>query len=219
MNLNEKSIFADFGLEEESKITCYSQGETIIRLFLILSFLLLAACGVASQRLTQDKAKQKIQELAFIQLKGNPVQVENISQSRDNQAIAEANLRLAFKLSKTSGGDWQIDAIRLGDRNWIDVRAFLSALDEVRARETRENLQKLFEGLRKFKEKAGKYPQAEDIVKLTDILVPDYMSEVIRYDGWNRELIFNSMTPDSFQLFSLGADGIRGTADDIILSP
>ena len=95
----------------------------------------------------------------------------------------------------------------------------MSALDEARTRETRESLQKLLGGLREYKGANGQYPQADSIVKLTDLLVPTYMSEVIRYDGWNREFIFNLTDSNSFQLRSLGPDGIRGTADDIVVGP
>jgi Type II secretion system (T2SS), protein G len=192
-------------------------GKKIFELVLILPVLLLAGCGAASHKLSQDKVKEKIQELGLVELEGKQVEIENISQTAGSQAVAEANFKLALKLSKAEGKDWQIDAVRLGDRNWVEVKAFLAALNEVRARETRENLQKLSDGLRKFKEKTGKYPQAQNIVKLTDILFPAYMSEIIRYDGWNQELIFNSISPDSFELLSLGADGVRGTADDIVL--
>jgi type II secretion system (T2SS) protein G len=183
---------------------------------LVLPVLLLAGCGAASRKLSQDKVKEKIQELGLIELKGEQVEIKNISQNAGSQAVAEANFRLALKLSRAEGRDWQIDAVRLGDRNWLEVKTFLAALSEVRARETRENLQKLLEGLRKFKEKNGKHPQAQNIVKLTDILFPAYMSEIIRYDAWNRELIFNSTRPDSFELLSLGADGVRVTPDDIV---
>lgn len=180
--------------------------------------LLLTGCS-ASQKLSQDKAREKIRELGLVQLEGKAVEIEKIVQSGEDQAVAEAKLKLVFKLSRARRRDWQIDAIRLGDRNWVEIKAFLSALEEARARETRESLQKLLDGLKKYKEKNGQYPQAENIVKLTDFLVPTYMAEVIRYDGWNREFIFNLSSSDSFQLISVGPDGIRGTSDDIILTP
>jgi type II secretion system (T2SS) protein G len=192
-------------------------GKKIFERVLILPVLLLAGCGAASHKLSQNKVKEKIQELGLVELKSEQLKIENISQNSGSQAVAEVNFRLALKLSRAEGKDWRIDAVRLGDRNWLEVNTFLAALNEVRARETRENLQKLFEGLRKFKEKTGKYPEAQNIVKLTDILFPAYTPEIIRYDAWNRELIFNSTSSGSFELLSLGADGVRGTSDDIVL--
>jgi hypothetical protein len=101
----------------------------------------------------------------------------------------------------------------------MDIKSLVSALDEVRIRETRENLTKLVNAMNKLKEKNGQYPQARNIIELTDLLVPNFMSEVIRYDAWNRELVFRSVSPDSFELISLGPDGIRGTGDDIVFRP
>ena len=155
----------------------------------------------------------------MIQLNDKDIQVKEIVQSGDDQAVAEANLNMAFKLSKNKGEDWQVNALRLGDRNWLDIKSFRLALDEVRARQTRESLAKLLNAIKLFEQKNGKYPQSRNVVELTDLLVPSFLSEMIRYDAWNRELLFISSSSNSFQLISLGADGIRGTADDIVLTP
>ena len=187
-------------------------------ILLALCIGLLAACG-ASRRLSQDKAREKIQELGLAEFNDKQIQVEKIVHSGEDQAVVEANITLAFRLSKSKGKDWQVNAIRLGDRNWMDMKAFQAALNEVKTRMTRESLQRLQEALKKFREKTGSYPQAKSIVKLTDILFPVYMPEVIRYDGWNRELILNSTTASSYEVLSLGPDGIRGSSDDITLGP
>ena len=36
-------------------------------------------------------------------------------------------------------------------------------------------------------------------------------------DGWGRDLVYRRLDPVHFRLFSAGADGARGTADDIII--
>src|SRR5262245_23654749 len=177
-----------------------------------------SACAV-SKPLSRDRAREKIQALGLIQFVDKDVQIKQIVQSGDDQAVAEADLNMAFRLSRAKDGDWQVNAFRLGDRNWLDIKVLISALNEVRLRETRENLTKLLNGMKLFKEKNGKYPQARNIVELTDILVPNFMPEMIRYDGWNREFVVSFTSPDSFELISLGADGIRGTADDTIVGP
>jgi len=185
---------------------------------LLYGALLHLACAV-SQQLSRDKAREKIQELGLIQFADKEVQVKEIVQSGDDQAVVGVSLSMAFRLSRAKGGDWQVNALRLGDRNWLDIKTFISALNEVRVRETHENLTKLLNGMKLFKQKNGTFPQASNIVKLTDILVPNFLSEMILYDGWNRELIVSFTSPDSFQLISPGADGIRGTADDIVMTP
>jgi|GEM_PF-605109 type II secretion system (T2SS) protein G len=197
---------------------CFCTTRRQTRVLFLCLILLSSACGV-SQKLSHDKAREKIQQLGVIELGDKDVEVKQIIQSGDDQAVAEANLKMTFRLSKTKGGDWQVNALRLGDRNWMDIKSLVSALDEVRIRETRENLTKLVNAMNKLKEKNGQYPQARNIIELTDLLVPNFMSEVIRYDAWNRELVFRSVSPDSFELISLGPDGIRGTGDDIVFRP
>jgi Type II secretion system (T2SS), protein G len=176
---------------------------------------LLAGCG-ASRKLSEDTAKEKILELGLLDLKDKQIQVQRIVHAGEGQAVAEASVQMAFRLSKAKGKDWQVNAVRLGDRDWIDTQAFLAALNEVRVRQTRHNLERIEEGIRKYQAKQGALPATSDIVKLTDLLFPEYMSEVVRYDAWNNEFKINS-AGNSFQLSSAGPDGIAGNADDIHL--
>ncbi|MCI0420703.1 MAG: hypothetical protein L0312_15995 [Acidobacteria bacterium] len=184
-------------------------------LSITLSVGLLGGCG-ASRKLSEGTAKQKIREMGLIDFKDKQIQVQRIIHAGEDQAVAEASLQMVFRLSKAKGQDWQVTAVRLGDREWIDAKAFLSALNEVRARETRQSLEHLQEGIRKYQAKRGALPAVSDIVGLTDLLFPEYMPEVIRYDAWSRELTVKS-TADACQIISAGPDGIAGNADDIHL--
>lgn len=177
---------------------------------------LLAGCG-ASRKLSEDTAKSKILELGLLDLKDKQIQVQRIVQSGEDQAVAEANLQMAFRLARTKGKDWQVDAVRLGDRDWISAQAFLAALTEVRTRQTQQSLEQLQEGIRKYQAKRGALPAVSDIVKLTDLLFPEYMAEVVRYDAWSHEFKINFVANSTLQLSSAGPDGVPGTADDIRL--
>jgi len=177
---------------------------------------LLTACG-ASRKLSEDTAKEKILELGLLDLNNKQIQVQRIIHAGEDQAVAEASLPMAFRLSKTKGKDWQINAVRLDDRNWIDTQAFLAALNEVRARQTQQSLEQLQEGIRNYQAKRGAFPAVSDIVKLTDLLFPEYMAEVIRYDAWSHEVKISSGGDNTFQLSSAGPDGVPGNADDIRL--
>ncbi len=76
-------------------------------------------------------------------------------------------------------------------------------------------MQKLADGIRKYRASHGALPAARDIVTLTDTLHPNYVSELIRLDGWGRPLSYEA-SDGAFRLSSNGADGRRGTADDVI---
>jgi hypothetical protein len=177
---------------------------------------LLAGCG-ASRKLSEHTAKEKILELGLLDLKDKQIQVQRIIHAGEDQVVAEASLQMAFRLSKTKGKDWQVNAVRLGDRDWISAQAFLAALNEVRARQTQQSLEQLQEGIRRYRAKQGALPAVSDIVKLTDLLFPEYMAEVIRYDAWSHEFKVSSIEGGALQLSSAGPDGIPGTADDIRL--
>jgi hypothetical protein len=183
---------------------------------LILSLAGVVGCG-SSRLLNEGKVKDKLQHLGMAELGGKDLQVTGISQTSDSQAVAETRIKVTFQFHRAKGGDWQAEAIRLGDRDWVEVRAFLQALNGVRAAQTRERIQKLVDGIEAYRREAGHLPVVNDIIKLTDLLVPAYMDEVIRYDGWNKELTYRSNGPNAFQLSSSGADGIAGNNDDITI--
>lgn len=185
---------------------------------LVLCCGLVAAC-VGRRPLSESKIRQEIQGLGFGKLEQMHIQVQKISLISENQAVAEVDIQSTFQVAKDKNKNWQIQAIRLGDRNWIELKAFQEAFNQVLSRQTRESLQKLLEGLNKYKQAKGSYPEAPDITKLTDILTPDYLPAVIRCDAWNRPLVYKVTGANSFQLSSLGPDGIPGTNDDIILVP
>jgi hypothetical protein len=177
---------------------------------------LLAGCG-ASKKLSEGTAKDRILELGLLDLKDKQIQVQRIIHAGEDDAVAEASLQMAFRLTKSKGKDWQVNAVRLGDRDWISTQALLAALNEVRTRQTQQSLEQLQQGIRKYQAKQGSLPAASDIVRLTDLLFPEYMAEVVRYDAWNHEFKVNSVGGSGLQLSSAGPDGVAGNADDIRL--
>jgi len=183
---------------------------------LIVAFGFLIGCG-ASRKLSENTARAKIQELGLLDLTEKQIRVQRIVHAGEDQAVAEADLQLVFRLSKTKEKDWQVNAIRLGDRDWIDAQSFLAALNEVRAKQTQHSLEQLQEGIRKYQAKRGTLPAVSDIVKLTDLLFPEYMGEIVRYDGWSHLLRVIPLGNNVFELRSAGPDGVAGNADDIRL--
>jgi hypothetical protein len=183
---------------------------------IILVPALLAGCG-ASRKLSEETAREKILELGWLDLKDKQIQVQRIIHAGEDQAVAEAGLPMAFRLSKTKGSGWRVNAVRMGDRNWMDAQEFLAALNEVRARQTQRNLEQLREGIRKYQARKGALPAVSDIVKLTDLLFPEFMAEAIRYDAWSHEFKVDSTGDSAIQLSSAGPDGVLGNTDDIRL--
>jgi hypothetical protein len=184
---------------------------------LLLSSLLLCAC--ASDRLSQDEARQRIAQIGRSNLVPDAVEIRRIISQTDTEAIAESSVTLAFQFKRTNANaPWQISAVRLGDRDWVSMNELLAAINDGRRRSTIEGFQKLAAGIAKYREMNGNVPMATDITRLTDILHPVYMSDLIREDGWGAAIDYQVMGT-MFRLISPGPDGVRGTPDDIVFDP
>jgi len=184
-------------------------------------YLLLVGCfalpSCTSARLSHDEARKKIAEIGSSNLIPDAIEIRRIVSQTDTSAIAEASVTLAFQFKRASANtDWRIEAVRLGDRDWISLDELLAAINEGRKRTTAEAMQQIGAGIEKYRSANGNIPSARDIVALTDILYPTYMSMLVREDGWGNSIIFE-VSGNTYRLISRGADGRIGTADDIIV--
>ncbi|HLQ78551.1 MAG TPA: type II secretion system protein GspG [Terriglobia bacterium] len=185
------------------------------RLILLACATVIAGCSGA--RLSHDEARKKIAEIGTSSLVPGSIQIQRIVSQNDKDAIAETTISLAFEFKRDKPSDpWKVAAVRLGDRNWVGVDEIIASVNENRKRVTMDSLQKLSIGIASFRQKNGSAPAATDITGLTDILHPTYMTDLVRTDAWNRP-IYYERSGNTFRLLSYGADGIRGTADDVTL--
>ena len=185
-------------------------------LLLLLSPLVLSACTGA--RLSHDEARKKITEIGRSDLIPDAVEIRRIISQSNTQAVAETTVTLAFQFKRDSpDAEWKIASVRLEDRDWIGLDELLAAINEGRKRATTAAMQKLAEGIGKYRTGTGSLPSAKDIVALTDILHPVYMSELIREDAWGKPIQYEVTGSTTFRLVSSGADGRRGTADDVVV--
>ena len=185
--------------------------------FLLFACLLLSACTGA--RLSHDEARKKIAEIGRSNLVPAAIEIRRIVSQTDTEAIAEATITLAFQFKRANANsEWRIQAVRLGDREWISLDELLAGIDESRRRATTNAMQKLAEAVERFRTANGSLPDARDIVGLTDILNPRYMSELVREDGWGKPILYEVTGPAAFRLISDGPDGKTGTPDDIVIT-
>jgi hypothetical protein len=184
-------------------------------ILLVIGCFTLSACS--SGRLSHDEARKKIASIGQSNLIPDAVEIRRIVSQSDTSAIAESTVTLAFQFKRpNSNAPWHIDAVRLGDRDWISMDELLAAINEGRRRVTSQAMQQLAAGIEKYKSATGMFPAAKDIVALTDMLHPQYLDVLIREDGWGHPFIYEA-TANSYQLISLGQDGRRGTPDDIVV--
>jgi len=171
-----------------------------------------------SARLSHDEARKKIAAIGQSNLIPDAIEIRRIVSQSDTTAIAEATVTLAFEFKRaSSNAEWHIEAVRLGDRDWISLDELLAAINEGRRRVTSQSMQQLADGVEKFRSENGSLPAARDIGALTDTLHPRYMKELIREDGWGHAILYEVVGPTTFKLVSPGADGRPGTADDVVV--
>jgi len=177
------------------------------------------ASSCSSSRLSHDEARRQIAEIGKSSLVPGSIQIQRIVSQTDNDAIAETSVALAFEFKRSKVSDpWHIAAVRMGDRDWVNVDEIISAVNESRRRTTLESFRKLATGIEVFRQRNGASPNATEIVALTNILHPTYMSDLVRLDAWGRQIRYE-VVGAGFRLLSDGADGVRGTPDDILLAP
>jgi hypothetical protein len=175
--------------------------------------------GCTGARLSHDEVRRQIAAIGTSALLPDSIQVQRIVSQSDKDAIAETTVSLAFEFKREKPSDpWHIAAVRLGDRDWIGVDELLAAINDSRRRTTLDSMQKLSTGIAAFRQRTGAAPNATEISGLMDILHPSYMTELVRADAWGHPIHYE-VSGASYRLVSFGADGIRGTADDIVVNP
>src|SRR2546428_3105340 len=149
---------------------------------LVLGCLVLCAC--TSARLSHDEARKKIAEIGRSNLVPDAIEIRRIVSQTDTQAVAEATITLAFQFKRDNpNAEWRIQAVRLGDRDWISLDELLAGVNEGRRRTTTDALQKVADALEKYRSTNGSLPNARGHVGLTDILHPPYMDDLVPADA------------------------------------
>jgi hypothetical protein len=177
---------------------------------------LLTSCG-SGARLSHDEVRKRIAAIGRSSLVPDAIEIRRIVSQSETSAIAESTVTLAFQFKRDNpNAEWRIEAVRLGDRDWVSLDELLAAINEGRRRTTSQSIQRIADGVEKYRTANGSLPTAGDIVKLTDTLYPQYMSVLVREDGWGNPIVYEVTGNSTFRLASGGADERRGTADDVV---
>src|SRR5262245_14625480 len=93
----------------------------------------LALCSCTGARLSHDEARKKIAEIGRSSLIPDAIEIRRIVSQTDTQAIAEASITLAFQFKRDNReAEWRVQAVRLGDREWISLDELLAGINEGR---------------------------------------------------------------------------------------
>ncbi|MBI4455751.1 MAG: type II secretion system protein GspG [Acidobacteria bacterium] len=130
-----------------------------------------------------------------------------------SMATAEGTVTTGFRFQRENNR-WVLKEVRLGELGWESVQDLKEALDNIRARHTRQDMQSILDAIEKYNVQEGVPPSASDFVDLIDKLSPKYLNRVIRVDGWHHEYRMR-ISNGKPTIISNGPDGKEDTPDDI----
>ncbi len=216
--MSPTSLRSNCGIYTSRRGGSASAGHRVINrpglLPLVFLILFITACG--GRTLNKISAEKLLVQLPEGFLDNDDVTVESVTQVGES-TVVEARVRTAFRFEKT-GGKWVIKEIRVGNGQWEDFEAIMSALNAAKTGETRKLLAQVVTAIEMYREKTGKLPQFTDFVSLTDLLNPIYLEPLVRLDAWSRPFAAEHPAPGTIKLLSAGPDGQFGTPDDIELT-
>lgn len=179
-----------------------------------LASAVLAGC---SGTVSSGTVRQQVAELGGANLDPDDIQVQRIVDQLGGRTVAEANVRLTFQFEEGPDGQTEIVAVRLGDRNWLDVTDLLAAIEAGNVGRTQSDIEKLAAGLGAYRDSSGELPALPPGGYISDVLHPGFMRDLVRNDAWGGAIAYDR-TESGFELRSPGPDGTAGNTDDIVVT-
>jgi hypothetical protein len=133
-------------------------------------------------------------------------------------AVATAQMDVAFQLHRERDGEWRVASVRLGDGRWEDVEMLRRALDAEKAGRARSDLAALAAGVEGYRRERGFYPEAETVAALVDKITPRFLPDVVRVDPWHQPYYYR-LEAAGYRLGSSGPDERPDTGDDLVYAP
>jgi type II secretion system (T2SS) protein G len=167
------------------------------------------------------RARCLLGSLLGVQLPSDAVRIQEVAPlsiplAPQPSAVVVAWIRVDARLANGSKG-WEVEELRTGTGEWVKLAQLVSALNETKQQQAREELESIAKALESFRLESGFYVVSESHSVVIDHLNPRYLAQIIRVDPWHQPYKYNGQR-DRFTLRSIGPDGKDNTADDITLS-
>jgi hypothetical protein len=170
--------------------------------------------GCAAHAVNNHLARSVIVSLSQGALESEDVNVIKVTGIGGTEAIAETQLKTAFRLEKVKN-QWVVREVRLGHGQWEKIDNLSKAIQHIKIGETEEMLDRILAAIQKYRESKGILPAFKDYVGLSDQLSPQYLTPLIRLDSWRRPIEATRSEANTILVCSAGPDGKFHTADDI----
>ena len=178
---------------------------------------LAAAAACATGSLSHSNARDVIAAIPELELTKQNIEVVGLSQLDARNAVATANVRLAFLMAKEPKG-WAVEELRFSDQQWVRLDELRRILQDRRWLETQLALLEAAKSLTAYYHTHHVFPEAESMEALVDILYPTYMVRLVRADAWGADFRYRPLDGGArYELVAAGPDGKFRTGDEIIL--
>jgi hypothetical protein len=168
---------------------CYSA--RMNRLCKILALALLAGSASCGRSLDRQ-IRETVATFDRMNLPADAVEIEKVSEIGDS-VIAEVKVKSAVKMRRV-GGEWVIEEIRLGDRQWERADHILRVVNEERGGVTWEQMRIVATAVDRYHNIQGELPPVDDFVSLIDVLSPEYLTSIIRIDAWSQPFQYRRLS-------------------------
>jgi Type II secretion system (T2SS), protein G len=175
----------------------------------------------SATELTAKRARCLVASLFGVELPSDDVRIKEISPfglslGPESAALVVALVRVDLRFVK-NGKDWRVAEFKSGNRDWVNLAALPSSIDQIKRADATEELSTVARALGEFRRDRGAFVVSDKESVLIDHLSPRYLPRVIRVDPWHRPYHYEGQ-PDRYSLRSAGPDGKPNTADDIVIS-
>jgi Type II secretion system (T2SS), protein G len=175
----------------------------------------------SATELTAKRARCLVASLFGVELPSDDVRIKEISPfglslGSEAAALVVALVQVDFRLARDAKG-WHVAEFKSGSRDWVNVAAVSSSIDQVKRSAATDELSTVAKALGEFRRERGYFVVSDKESVLIDHLSPRYLTRVIRVDPWQRPYHYEGQ-PDRYSLRSAGPDGKPNTADDIVVS-
>jgi Type II secretion system (T2SS), protein G len=175
----------------------------------------------SATELTAKRARCLVANLLGVELPSDDVRIKEISPfglslGPESAALVVALVRIDLRLARDAK-NWRVAEFKSGNRDWVNVAALPSSIDQIKRADATEELSTVARALGEFRRDRGAFVVSDKESVLIDHLSPRYLPRVIRVDPWHRPYHYEGQ-PDRYSLRSAGPDGKPNTADDVVIS-
>jgi hypothetical protein len=195
----------------------------VVSLAVVLAVMLLSGGRLrtwAADSLDLVRARAVLLQLLGANLKPDQIRIKSLKPGPvGDSVIVEAQVETAFRFAPAgrNSKEWRVAEMRFGDRQWESIELIDEAVRREKIRRTSGQLEIIAAGIDNYRRARGTYVATQEIGKLLDELVPNYLKTLVPYDLWGTPFGYQGDVAH-YRLSSAGPDRQLGTEDDLIVA-